>query len=264
MQVDVQSIKWISCKGMYKGYLWVLLYEPSGDPAKQFCNILSYFLRENLIMFSLTWKSICRCIHYQRRNGSCSTSLLHPCYTRWNLVSLFFFHLYGCFCPLWSSALCAHQSLVPLQSCVNAHRDLKQPLFHHTDWLTICTTLHLSDSSISAPPSLHTHAHTVTPLQSQPPFPKTRNKGRMDLLSCLQLLSLIISTHTHVHAHTCAHSFSTCASVFWRVGGGGSTLTNGIQEQSFILKHTDNAFHTYLPQQRWGWWAGSCPGLKAG
>lgn len=177
MQVDVQSIKWISCKGMYKGYLWVLLYEPSGDPAKQFCNILSYFLRENLIMFSLTWKSICRCIHYQRRNGSCSTSLLHPCYTRWNLVSLFFFHLYGCFCPLWSSALWAHQSLVPLQSCVNSHRDLKQPLFHHTDWLTICTTLHLSDSSISAPPSLHTHAHTCThsdPTPVPPPLPKNQ------------------------------------------------------------------------------------------
>lgn len=36
MQVDVQSIKWISCKGMYKGYRQVLLHEHSGDPTKPF------------------------------------------------------------------------------------------------------------------------------------------------------------------------------------------------------------------------------------
>lgn len=53
-QVDVQSIKWISCKGMYKGYHQVLLHEHSGDPTKQFCNVSSYFFRENLIMFCPT------------------------------------------------------------------------------------------------------------------------------------------------------------------------------------------------------------------
>lgn len=50
-QVDVQSIKWISCRGMYKGYHWVLVHEHSGDPTKQFCNVPSYFYRGNLIMF---------------------------------------------------------------------------------------------------------------------------------------------------------------------------------------------------------------------
>lgn len=45
-QVDVQSIKWISCKGMYKGYRRVLLHEHSGDPTKQFCNVSSYFFRK--------------------------------------------------------------------------------------------------------------------------------------------------------------------------------------------------------------------------
>lgn len=52
--VDTQSIKWISCKGMYKGYRRALLYEHGGDPTKQFSDILSSFFKENLIMFSPT------------------------------------------------------------------------------------------------------------------------------------------------------------------------------------------------------------------
>lgn len=36
---------------MYKGYRRVLSHEHSGDPAKQFDNVPSYFFRGNLIMF---------------------------------------------------------------------------------------------------------------------------------------------------------------------------------------------------------------------
>ena len=142
----------------------------------------------------------------------------------------------------------------------------------------------------------HTHTHTQThtlwppssPIKKAPtstPLPKKKKlcgcaeRPLSPALSFCLWLSLHTHMHrdtqpsttpyilssTHIHTHTLF--FSTCSWILCAcvcVSGGGVTLTNGIQQQGFILKHTDNAFHTYLPQQRWGRWAASYPGLKAG
>lgn len=262
MQVEVQSIKWISCTGMYKGYLRVLLYEPSGDPAKQFCNISGYFLRENLIMFSLTWKSICRCIHYQRRNGSCSTwpqslngfyfqlySLLYRCYTGCDLVL--------CFSLLSSSLLAVimwrrvHQSLVPLQSCVNPHRDFKQPLFHHTDW----QSAQPSTSAIPLSLPLHLCTHSSLP----PRFQKPEIRAEWTLF--------LPAAFVFDYLHTCTHHFLNCvygcASVSWRVGSGGVHSDQWHPGAELYPPAHWQCFSHLLTTAVMGGWAGSCPGLKA-
>lgn len=140
----------------------------------------------------------------------------------------------------------------------------------------------------------YTHTLTVTPLKpdKKAPTPPQSKKKR----SCVDVqkgpslqLSAFVSDYPCAHTCTCtpphdpkhplyphtllpnllldpvcacACMYVWCVSVWWSWGGG--FLTNGIQQQGFILKHTDNAFHTYLPQQRWGRWAASYPGLKAG
>lgn len=144
-QVDVESIKWISCKGMYKGYRSIPLHAHRGDPAIQFYSVSSHFFRKkNLI--SLSHKTDLRESIFPKEKGSgCSShctllSRLYLCFSSCHILfysSLFTCHLYDQLLSLFTSAWLHLFS----SGCCGPESTLTETL---TVWLSITLTADLN------------------------------------------------------------------------------------------------------------------------
>ena len=151
MQLDVQSIKWISCKGMYKGYR---LADMNIVASQQPNFVISWTISSEKIWLCFSQPKNCRGIHYQRKIFLCK---LYRCYSQGHVF--FFWRKHQCFpftvmffFPLWPSFLSMitpHSQYITvslvsfhlLQSCVNPQRDFNHTVFHHTDCSAVFQTI---------------------------------------------------------------------------------------------------------------------------
>lgn len=241
-QVNVQSIKWISCKSMYKGYRRALLPEHSGDPTKQVRNVLNYFFQQIWLCFGQpkNWfagvyitkgKMDPALLDLVRAELNCLSALqrryinsaVHTCSSS-TVLYVIPSEVHHCF----SSLSCC--SFLPQQSFTHSQPDSFSstrcsPVSTLRETLTVWFSITLTDDLNTPPPqwflylspsiSLTYKLYPPTdplfkPAKKAPtflPLKKQKCMCRKAPLCSSQLLSLIIPTHTGPYiVSLCTHT----------------------------------------------------------